>query len=68
MKTKLNKLVAVATVLGATAMNAKADGVADALDAAGDYSTAVGAGSTAIIAVALVFVGIKLGKRLLSKI
>jgi len=66
-----NRIMALAlagAALMASAPVAKADGVADAISEMGDLGTAVGAGSTAVIAVALVFVGIKLGKRLLGKI
>ncbi len=76
MKNKLaskisNRIMAVAlagAALMASAPAAKADGIADALDEMTGLGTAVGAGSAAVIAVAVVFVGIKLGKRLLGKI
>ncbi len=66
-----NRILAVAltgAAIMASAPVAKADGVADALDEMSGLGTAVGAGSAAVIAVAVVFVGIKLGKRLLGKI
>lgn len=72
MKNKIGSSVRnalmVAAVLAASAATAKADGVSEALDAMGDLATSVGGGAAAVLAVALVFVGIKLGKRLLGKV
>lgn len=72
-KTKLAYNRFVALTLGggallASATAAKADGISDALTEMTDLSTSIAAGSAAVIAVAVVFVGIKLGKRLLGKI
>lgn len=65
---RIMALALVGTALVASAPMAKADGIADALTEMEGMGTAVAAGSAAVIAVAVVFVGIKLGKRLLGKI
>ncbi|MES2505398.1 MAG: hypothetical protein V4599_01765, partial [Verrucomicrobiota bacterium] len=55
----------VAGIALASAGAAKADGITEALSEMGTMATAVGGGAAAVIAVAVVFTGIKLGKRLL---
>lgn len=69
MKSNRSSIAALmgAAVLAAS-VPAKADGIADAITSMADLATDVGAGSLAVITVALVFVGIKLGKRLLGKV
>jgi len=68
ISTRASALAGVGAAMLAASPAAKADGIADALDEMGGLSTALGAGTAAVIAVAVVFVGIKLGKRLLGKI
>lgn len=58
----------VAAIVLGTAAAAKADGISEALTEMGTFATSVGGGAAAVIAVAVVFAGIKLGKRLLGKV
>lgn len=58
--------IAGAVLLAAGA--AKADGISEALTEMTGFATAVGGGAAAVIGVAVVFAGIKLGKRLLGKV
>lgn len=46
---------------------AKADPIADAVTELGTLATSVGGGATALLSIAVVFVGVKLAKRLLNK-
>jgi len=67
---KLKNLLAAA-LLAASASPALAtgdDGIGDAITSMGGLATSVGGGAAAVIAVAVVFVTIKLGKRLLGKV
>ena len=61
--------VVAATALAPLAARADdADPIGTAVTDMGSLSTSVGAGATAILAVAMVFVGIKLARRLLGKV
>jgi len=68
IKNKLGRVATIAAFALASVQSAKADAISEAVTELGDLDTAVAAGSAAIVAVALVFVGIKLGKRLLGKV
>lgn len=67
---KQNRAIRALATAGllASATAAKADPIADAITELGTLATAVGGGATAILSVAVVFVGIKLARRLLNKV
>jgi len=71
MKQKPSLKARAAAIIAATAAaatSAMAGPVEDATDAIDSMATPVGAGITAIFTIALLFVGVKMGKRLLGKV